>query len=183
MQNHDSQPNIPRLAQQVASYCQTHALTIATAESCTGGLLAKVLTDLPGASNTFECGWVTYSNQAKANLLHIPAERIAEQGAVSEAIVQAMATQALRLANTHIGIATSGIAGPDGGTADKPVGTVWIAVAFRATNKNSETKHKTESKTECKTECLYLNGDRDSIRTQTVAICLQRLLTWATDYF
>ncbi len=103
--------------------------TIATAESCTGGLLAVMLTNTPGSSAYFHRGWITYSNAAKSAELGVPAQLIHEHGAVSEEVARAMADGARRLAATDLALATTGIAGPEGGTDAKPVGTVWIALA------------------------------------------------------
>lgn len=105
--------------------------TIATAESCTGGLIAESLTRIPGASAVFGYGWVTYANEAKHDLLGVPWDILHEFGAVSEQTVLAMAAGARQRANADFAIAVSGIAGPDGGSAEKPVGTVWIAWARR----------------------------------------------------
>ena len=99
---------------------------ITTVESCTGGLLAACLTDVPGASAWFEQSWVTYSNQAKTDRVGVSAETLQRHGAVSEQTVLEMANGARQIADADIAVAISGIAGPDGGTADKPVGTVWI---------------------------------------------------------
>jgi nicotinamide-nucleotide amidase len=104
---------------------------LAVAESCTGGLIAKICTDLPGSSTWFERGLVTYSNRAKQELLGVPAGLIAAHGAVSEAVARAMAEGLLRCAPVDWTLAVTGIAGPDGGSADKPVGTVWLACAGR----------------------------------------------------
>ena len=104
-------------------------LTVATAESCTGGLIAKYLTDVPGSSAFFRQGWVVYSNQAKTQLVGVPEVMLREHGAVSEPVVRCMATNAMLMSEADIALAVSGIAGPDGGTADKPVGTVWLALA------------------------------------------------------
>ncbi len=104
-------------------------LTVATAESCTGGLIAKYLTDVPGSSAFFRQGWVVYSNDTKTQLVGVPAAMLREHGAVSEPVVRCMATNAMLMSEADFALAVSGIAGPDGGTADKPVGTVWIALA------------------------------------------------------
>ena len=104
---------------------------LATAESCTGGWVAKACTDIGGSSQWFECGFVTYSNAAKMRDLGVSERTLEDYGAVSEATVQAMAEGALRVSGTDVAVAISGIAGPDGGTPTKPVGTVWFAVASR----------------------------------------------------
>src|SRR6185437_14069590 len=102
---------------------------LAAAESCTGGWVAKVCTDVAGSSQWFECGFVTYSNAAKVRDLGVSEKTLASHGAVSEATVREMAAGALRVAAVDVAVAISGIAGPDGGTSEKPVGTVWFAVA------------------------------------------------------
>ncbi len=107
-------------------------LTVATAESCTGGSLASRLTDVPGSSAVFLRGWVTYSNESKAEELGVPAALIAEHGAVSEPVARAMAVGACERAGTDFALATTGIAGPGGGTDEKPVGTVFVALARRS---------------------------------------------------
>ncbi len=104
--------------------------TLATAESCTGGCLAHRITNVPGASEVFVEGFVTYSNQAKTRALGVPADLIAMHGAVSEPVARAMAEGAMRAAQADFGLATTGIAGPGGGTPEKPVGTVFIAIAI-----------------------------------------------------
>lgn len=112
----------------VARYLTGAQKTLAVAESCTGGLIADRLTNVPGSSNFFERGVVTYSNSSKTDLLHVPQSMIAQHGAVSEATARAMAEGIRKQADTDIGLATTGIAGPSGGTAQKPVGTVFIAL-------------------------------------------------------
>jgi nicotinamide-nucleotide amidase len=106
-------------------------LTLATAESCTGGLVASRITDVPGASAVFTHGFVTYSDEAKHQLLGVPWDAIEEHGAVSEQVARAMAEGALDFSDSHLAVAVTGIAGPGGGSEEKPVGTVWIAVASR----------------------------------------------------
>ncbi len=106
--------------------------TVTTAESCTGGLIAKMLTDVPGASEYFNCGFVTYSNNAKESLLGVDCGLISQKGAVSSEVAQAMATGALQKSDSDIAIAVTGIAGPTGGTAEKPVGLVYISVATKS---------------------------------------------------
>ncbi|MFN6261120.1 MAG: competence/damage-inducible protein A [Bacteroidota bacterium] len=134
--------------------------TLSTAESCTGGLIASMLTSLPGSSNYFKGSIVAYSNEAKENLLMVDHSTISTYGAVSEQTVQAMATGALKQLNTTYGIAVSGIMGPDGGTALKPVGTVWIAVANKSTTK---------------VQCLKLGFDRQRNTHQTAISALNML--------
>jgi nicotinamide-nucleotide amidase len=109
--------------------CRAAGLKIATAESCTGGLVAGMLTEIPGSSAVVERGFVVYSNEAKENLLDVPAATIRTHGAVSEATARAMAEGALRASLADIAVSVTGVAGPDGGTAEKPVGLVWFACA------------------------------------------------------
>jgi nicotinamide-nucleotide amidase len=120
------------LAETIVRRLTERQLTLATAESCTGGLIANRLTDVPGASAVFTHGFVTYSNQAKTGLLGVGAEILASHGAVSEPVARAMAEGALAASGSDLAVAVTGIAGPSGGTPEKPVGTAWIAVARRA---------------------------------------------------
>lgn len=117
------------LAEVIARILTNRGKTVAVAESCTGGFVAHTLTNIPGSSNFFERGFVTYSNRSKTELLGVPEELIQQRGAVSEEVVRAMAEGARRKAKTDYGLATTGVAGPDGGTPEKPVGTAWVAVA------------------------------------------------------
>lgn len=117
------------LAAAVAAILTEHKQTLATAESCTGGMLAQMLTDIPGSSHYFLRGWIPYANRAKIEDLHISAELIDEHGAVSEPVAAAMATSARRIAGADWGIGITGIAGPDGGSSQKPVGLVYIGLA------------------------------------------------------
>jgi nicotinamide-nucleotide amidase len=144
---------------------QTH-WQLATAESCTGGLIAACCTDIAGSSRWFERGFVTYSNASKAEMLGIDPDLIGTYGAVSEPVALAMAQGALRYSKAHIALSVTGIAGPGGATADKPVGTVWFAWA---------TGHRLWS------ECCYFQGSRQQIRLQTVAHSLQKLLALIND--
>ena len=134
--------------------------TVATAESCTGGWIAKSLTDIAGSSGCFAYGVVSYSNGAKETLLGVSPETLAAHGAVSEASVSEMAQGALALSGADLAVAVSGIAGPDGGSEEKPVGTVWFAWARRSGD-------------EPEVEKRLLRGDRDQVRTQSVVIALQ----------
>ena len=117
------------LVQQLATIATQQKLIISTAESCTGGLIAAVCTDLAGSSVWFDRGFVTYSNEAKQDLLGVTEETLLGQGAVSAATVAQMAQGALARSKATIAVSVSGIAGPGGGTLDKPVGTVWLAWA------------------------------------------------------
>jgi nicotinamide-nucleotide amidase len=149
------------LATQVGELLSKKNLLVATAESCTGGGVAQALTEIAGSSAWFECGFVTYSNASKSELLDIPAALIAQHGAVSEEIAAAMAEGALANSEAHVALATTGIAGPLGAVPGKPVGTVCFAWC-----KNGKTY----------TERLHFNGDRQSIREQTVVYALKGLL-------
>ncbi len=106
-------------------------MTLVTAESCTGGLISKYMTDLPGSSRVYWGGYVSYSNEAKTGMLAVSGQLLSTAGAVSEDAVKGMALGALSRSTAGISVAVSGLAGPDGGSADKPVGTVWIAAALR----------------------------------------------------
>ncbi|MFP5358533.1 MAG: CinA family protein [Gammaproteobacteria bacterium] len=134
---------------------------LAVAESCTGGLIAKICTDLPGSSAWFERGLVTYSNRAKQELLGVPAELIAGHGAVSEAVARAMAEGLLQRAPVDWTLAVTGIAGPDGGSADKPVGTVWLACAGREGGVLARP--------------YRFGGDREAVREQSAAAAFELL--------
>jgi nicotinamide-nucleotide amidase len=150
------------LARAVSERLRARGETLLTAESCTGGLIAKVITDLPGSSQWFDGGIVSYSNDIKQHWLGVAAETLETFGAVSAAVVIEMATGALHRAPNRASsaaakrwaIATSGVAGPDGGTADKPVGTVWIGWAG--------TDHAPSA------SCFHFPGSRDEVRRLTV---------------
>jgi nicotinamide-nucleotide amidase len=118
-------------AAELLAACRSRGLKIATAESCTGGLIAAILTEVPGSSDVFERGFVTYSNEAKTEQLGVPTELIANHGAVSEEVARAMANGALKHSRADIAIAVTGVAGPGGGTEAKPVGLVHLAAARR----------------------------------------------------
>ena len=135
---------------------------LASAESCTGGLIAAACTSVAGSSRWFERGFVTYSNAAKAELLGVPASTIERNGAVSAEVARAMAEGALAHSAADFAIAVTGIAGPDGGSAAKPVGTVWLGLARRGGAGE--------------TLLLELNGDRAAIRAASVSAALERLI-------
>lgn len=135
---------------------------LVTAESCTGGWIAQTATAIPGSSEWFERGYVTYSNRAKMEVLKVPEQILNTYGAVSRETVAAMATGAIIAAGVDISVAVTGVAGPDGGTVEKPVGTVWFGWGV----KDRQPVTKIER----------FNGDRRSVRAQTVAVALQGLL-------
>lgn len=155
-----------RLSLAVGRRLRRARLSIATAESCTGGLLAKCLTDIAGSSDYFERGWVTYSNAAKQADLGVAPGLIARQGAVSEQVALAMAKGAIRRSGARVSIAVTGIAGPGGATRGKPVGTVWIAWGLRR-----------RGRIECYALRLRFRGGRDAVRRQAVAAALEGLPT------
>lgn len=149
------------LCEELARRLQARGWMLATAESCTGGLIAAACTDLGGSSNWFERGFVTYSNEAKSDLLGVDAALIERNGAVSEVVARAMAFGAVRHSRAQVSVAVTGIAGPTGGTPQKPVGTVWFG--FQVDGQlTSETRR--------------LAGDRAAVRSATVLHALRRLL-------
>jgi len=162
-----SDAQLTNLTQQVADILLDHHLQLAAAESCTGGWLAKCCTDLAGSSAWFERGFVTYSNQAKQDLLAVPTTTLEQYGAVSLETAIAMAEGALTNSAATISVAITGIAGPTGGSIAKPIGTVCFAFALQ--------NHKTISIQHT------LNGDREMVRRQAVAIALQGIIKNARD--
>jgi nicotinamide-nucleotide amidase len=153
------------LAETVGRELQAAGWRMVTAESCTAGWIAKALTDVPGSSQWVDSGYVTYSNTAKKRDLGVSEATLAEHGAVSEATVREMANGALRASGVEMAVAVSGIAGPDGGTADKPVGTVWFGIA---------TAEAQGSAAIC--ELRRFAGDRDQVRRQSVDHALKLAL-------
>lgn len=139
---------------------------MATAESCTGGLIAAACTSIAGSSDWFERGFVSYSNAAKTEMLGVDAALIAAHGAVSEEVARAMAQGAVERARVELAVAVTGIAGPGGATPGKPVGLVWLAVAVRGA-----------AGVRLQAERLQLPGDRSAVREQTLRVALQRLLS------
>ncbi len=148
------------LVQQLAALLTQRGWQLATAESCTGGMIAAACTDMAGSSAWFERGFVTYSNAAKHDSLGVPEDLISQHGAVSEAVVRAMALGALAHAQAQVAVAVTGVAGPTGGSVAKPVGTVWFGFAAPAG---------------VVTETRCFAGDRSAVRQATVAHALQRL--------
>jgi nicotinamide-nucleotide amidase len=145
------------------------SFSVATAESCTGGLLAKLLTDVSGSSNYFRQGWVTYADQAKHDLLGVPKELIDQHGAVSEPVALAMAAGALDRAAADVAISITGIAGPTGGTPEKPVGTVWIALAAKTAAKSPDKAPSAAARQ------FLFPGDRDWVRQRSANMALTLL--------
>lgn len=153
--------DIYRLASALGTAARVRGVRIATAESCTGGLVAGAMTAVPGSSDWFESGWVAYSNAAKTAQLAVPPATIERFGAVSEETAQAMAQGALRAGAAQWAVAVTGIAGPAGGTADKPVGTVCFAWAGPTGTQSCRSR---------------LSGDRAAIRQESVRLALQGLI-------
>ena len=145
---------------QISESLLARGWMLATAESCTGGLIAGACTALAGSSQWFERGFVSYSNAAKSELLGVPAALIAAHGAVSEPVARAMAEGAVAHAHAQASLAVTGVAGPSGGTPDKPVGLVWFG--WRVA-------------TQTFSECRHFPGDRAAVRALTVQHALQRL--------
>lgn len=152
------------LAQQIVDKAGAAGVMIATAESCTGGMVAAAITDVPGASAVFERGFVTYSNEAKQDLLGVPAEIIENNGAVSQKVARAMALGALAHSHAEIAVSITGIAGPGGGSDEKPVGLVWFGLATSAGVNRTERR-------------VFRAGGRNFVRqraTQTALLLLLR---------
>jgi nicotinamide-nucleotide amidase len=159
--NADMNNDSVALVQELADRLLKQQHKVCTAESCTGGLIAKTLTDLTGSSDWFERGFVTYSNQAKNEMLAVPESLIEDYGAVSEAVATAIASGALRHSRADFSIAVTGVAGPGGGSDDKPVGTVWIASA---------------SAEQIIARRYQFDGDRQAVRVATMQTAIELLL-------
>jgi nicotinamide-nucleotide amidase len=162
----DSDAKLKRLAARVGRRLLKEHRHVVTAESCTGGWIAKTLTDIAGSSQWFIEGFVTYSNQSKMRRLGVPRAVLEKTGAVSEETVRAMSAGALRRTNAQVAVAVTGIAGPDGAVPGKPVGTVWLGWAIR---RGGAIRVRTQLK--------HFRGDRDSVRRKTVQLALEGLLT------
>lgn len=154
-----------RLAEQLGEAAREHHHTLVTAESCTGGWIAKTLTDIAGSSSWFECGMAAYSYEAKQALLGVRPETLEHHGAVSRETVIEMVSGALVHSGATLAVAVTGIAGPGGGTVDKPVGTVWVAWKRRGGYPQAEVFH--------------FHGSREAVRRQTVAAALQGMIALA----
>lgn len=163
-----SDTQIRRQAEQLAARLGALGATLAAAESCTGGWVCKALTDLPGSSQWFGHGLVTYSNAAKQQLLGVSAESLQRHGAVSEQVVREMAVGLIGQGGADLGLAVSGVAGPSGGTPDKPVGTVWFAWARRR-----------GADVDLATDLQHFQGDREAVRRQAVWHALAGVLAIA----
>lgn len=149
--------------EKIVQILTNKGLKLATAESCTGGLIAKRITDIPGSSAMFDMGIVSYANEIKNRFLGVPNEVLNTVGAVSEETAKAMARGVCEAANADIGTSTTGIAGPGGGTPEKPVGLVYMSIYFKETDRQITKK-------------LNLSGTRDEIRNKTADIVLETLL-------
>jgi nicotinamide-nucleotide amidase len=150
------------LAETVLDLCRRRGWKLATAESCTGGMIAAALTDIAGSSDVVERGFVTYSNEAKTDLLGVPAALIAQHGAVSEPVARAMVVGAIARAPVDLAVSVTGVAGPSGGSAEKPVGLVH----FGASRKGGTAV----------TEHWLFTGDRDSVRAQATRRALELMI-------
>ena len=150
------------LAEQLGAALKARKLTLATAESCTGGWIGAAVTMVPGSSTWYERGFVTYTNVAKREMLGVKAGTLKQYGAVSEQTVREMAAGALAASHAQVAVAVSGVAGPTGGTPDKPVGTVCLAWVLKGGTPIAETRH--------------YDGDREAVRRQTVARALEGVL-------
>ena len=159
-----SDSTLSALAIEAGARLSASQRRLAAAESCTGGWIAKLCTDIPGSSEWFDCGFVCYSNAAKARDLGVPEKLIETEGAVSDEVVRAMAEGAIARTGANVGLAVSGIAGPTGATLGKPVGTVWFALAY-----------KQEDRLECQGHLIQFDGDRDAVRRQAVEYALNLL--------
>ncbi|HYW58409.1 MAG TPA: CinA family protein [Polaromonas sp.] len=157
----NSEQTLPAIKGQLADLMLKRGWMLATAESCTGGMIAAACTDLAGSSAWFERGFVTYSNEAKSELLGVDAALIARHGAVSEEVARAMVQGAISRSRAQVAVAVTGVAGPTGGSAAKPVGTVWFGFQVNG-QLTSEVRH--------------FDGDRATVRASTLEHALQRLL-------
>ena len=157
-----------QLSQRLGEQLLQRNWRIATAESCTGGGVAAAITAIPGSSAWFEYGIVSYANAAKEKLLGVSSETLEREGAVSEAVVIEMARGVLALSGADIAVVISGVAGPSGGSPEKPVGTVWFAWATEAGK--------------IKTELKYFDGDRETVQMQAVVWALEGLLNTSMHY-
>jgi nicotinamide-nucleotide amidase len=157
-----TEPAITELARRLGAACKRRGVMVATAESCTGGGVAEAITRIAGSSDWFERGFVTYSNGAKEEMLGVSAAALVAHGAVSEAVAAEMAAGAIAHSAADVAAAITGIAGPGGGTPEKPVGLVWFAWAYRG------------GSAQCRR--FVFKGDREAVRRQSIAVALQGLI-------
>lgn len=144
-----------------------HHRTLATAESCTGGLIGKMITDVPGSSEAYVGGWIVYTNQMKTRHMGVPNHLIEQHGAVSEPVVGAMASGVIEHSDATMSVAVTGIAGPDGGSPNKPVGTVWIGLGFKSSDGDTPTRTQAF--------CCHLPGNRAAVRDHAAMVAVQLL--------
>ena len=157
-----SERDVTELARRLGDACRRRGVTVATAESCTGGGVAQAITRIAGSSGWFERGFVTYTNLAKEEMLGVARKTLEAHGAVSEEVASEMAAGAIALSRASVSVAITGIAGPGGGSSQKPVGLVWFAWAYRG------------GPVLCRR--LVFKGDRAAVREQSVAVALQGLI-------
>lgn len=162
-----SDQSLAAAAEDLGHELRRRGMRMTSAESCTGGWIAKVLTDQPGSSDYFETGLVTYSNHAKETLIGVTTLSLERYGAVSEAVVREMAVGALAATGVDMALAVSGVAGPGGGSEDKPVGTVWFAWG--------------DGLSEPEAICQCFKGDRDAVRRESVLFALQGVWSYLQD--
>lgn len=165
MATYPFQNKLFRIADQLAATLCSQKRKVTVAESCTGGGIAHVLTSISGASQWFDCGFITYSNRAKSQLLKVDTSILEQFGAVSNEVVALMARGALSESGAHYSVAVSGVAGPGGGTEAKPVGTVWLAWACGE---------------QVQTQCFHFDGDREAVRDQAIYEAIYGLLRIAS---
>lgn len=156
---------IMQVAEEVGHLSRQLGIVVTTVESCTGGQVAGAITDIPGSSRWFESGFVTYSNEAKQRMVNVSADSLRTQGAVSGAVVEEMVAGGCQVSGAQLGVAVSGVAGPDGGSEQKPVGTVWMAWG----NGSAVFAH-----------CFHFDGDRGQVRQASVLAALKGLRFWLT---
>jgi nicotinamide-nucleotide amidase len=156
------EPEIEASVGCLAELLGSRGWAMATAESCTGGWIAKCCTDLAGSSDWFDRGFITYSNEAKVTMLEVCRKELAQEGAVSETVALQMAKGAKRMAGVQVAVSVTGIAGPGGGSDEKPVGTVWFGFALEGRATEAVRRQ--------------FSGDRESVREQTVAFALESLV-------
>lgn len=160
--------NFETQARAVLSACETRGIMLATAESCTGGMIAAALTDIAGSSSVVDRGFVTYSNEAKMEMLGVSSETLAAHGAVSQETALEMAAGALARSRAGVAVAVTGIAGPDGGSAEKPVGLVWFGLALKGRAPLAQSH-------------VFAGRDRAGVRAATVEAALDMVLAALKD--